>query len=130
MYQVKNNEFILNISKKLKSLLWKGPAENKSLVNEIIKEIETDSSADNWEEFIIRFQQVHIDFYKNLGKKFPELTSNELRICAFLKLNMNTKDIAAITYQSQKSITVARWRLRQKLGLKKEERLSAFLAKF
>lgn len=130
IYQVKNNEFTLNITEKLKTLLWKGTAENKTLVNELIREIETDSSADNWDEFIVRFQQVHTGFYNNLGKKHPELTSNELRLCAFLKLNMNTKDIAAITYQSQKSITVARWRLRQKLGLKKEERLSAFLAKF
>lgn len=130
IYQLKNNEFVLSISEKLKTLLWKGTKENKALVNELIREIETDSSSDNWDEFILRFQQVHTGFYKNLGEKYPGLTSNELRLCAFLKLNMNTKDIAAITYQSQKSITVARWRLRQKLGLKKEERLSAFLSQF
>lgn len=130
IYQVKNNEFIVNISNKLKKILWKSSVENKSLVNELIREIETDSSSDNWDEFIVRFQQVHTDFYKNLGKKYPDLTSNELRLCAFLKLNMNTKDIAAITYQSTKSITVARWRLRQKLGLLKEERLAAYLSRF
>lgn len=130
IYQVKNNEFILNISNKLKKILWKATQGNKQLINELIREIETDASSDNWDEFIVRFQQVHIDFYKNLGSKYPDLTSNELRLCAFLKLNMNTKDIASITYQSEKSITVARWRLRQKLGLQKEERLSAFLTKF
>lgn len=130
MYQVKNNEFVLKISEKLKKLLWNNPSENKQLVGEIIREIETDASVDNWEEFIIRFQQVHTSFYKNLGTRYPDLTSNELRLCAFLMLNMNTKDIAAITYQTPKSITVARSRLRQKLGLKKEEQLSAFLTQF
>lgn len=130
MFQVKSNEFILNISEKLKNLLRTIPSENKAIVNQIIREIETDSSSDNWDEFIVRFHQVHTGFYKNLGKDYPDLTSNELRLCAFLKLNMNTKDIAAITYQSTKSITVARWRLRQKLGLKKEEKLSVFLSQF
>jgi tetratricopeptide (TPR) repeat protein len=130
MYQVKKNEFILSISKRLKDLLSSASPENQGIVNKLIKEIEFDSSADQWEEFEIRFQQVHTDFYKNLGKRFPDLTSNELRLCAFLRLNMNTKDIAAITYQSTNSITVARWRLRQKFGLQKEESLSAFLAQF
>lgn len=130
MYQVKNNEFILNISNKLKDLYKTSKPENKSLLNEVIREMELDSSTDQWEEFEVRFQQVHTDYYKNLGKKFPDLSSNELRLCAFLRLNMNTKDIAAITYQSTNSITVARWRLRQKFGLNKEESLAAFLTQF
>lgn len=130
MFQVKNNEFILNISKKLKSVLAKATPENKSLVNELIREIELDSSTNQWEEFEIRFQQVHTDFYKNVAQQFPDLTSNELKLCAFLKLNMSTKDIAAITYQSTNSITVARWRLRQKFGLLKEESLATFLTQF
>jgi tetratricopeptide (TPR) repeat protein len=130
MYQVKNNEFILNISKKLKELYNKSKPENKQLLNDVIRKMELDASSDQWEEFEVRFQQVHTDFYKNLGKKFPDLSSNELRLCAFLRLNMNTKDIAAITYQSTNSITVARWRLRQKFGLNKEESLTAYLTQF
>jgi hypothetical protein len=130
MFQVKNNEFILNISRKLKSVLSKASPENKQLVNQLIKEIELDSNTNQWEEFEIRFQQVHTGFYKNVAQQFPDLTSNELKLCAFLKLNMSTKDIAAITYQSTNSITVARWRLRQKLGLSKEESLAAFLTQF
>lgn len=130
MYQVKNNEFILNISNKLRNLYKTTKPENRSVLNEVIKEMELDSSTDQWEEFEVRFQQVHTDFYKNLGKKFPDLSSNELRLCAFLRLNMNTKDITAITYQSTNSITVARWRLRQKFGLNKEESLVAFLTQF
>lgn len=130
MFQVKNNEFILNISKKLKSVLAKAVPENKTLVNELIKEIELDSNTNQWEEFEVRFQQVHTDFYKNVAHQFPDLTSNELKLCAFLKLNMSTKDIAAITYQSTNSITVARWRLRQKFGLTKEESLATFLTQF
>jgi DNA-binding CsgD family transcriptional regulator len=76
----------------------------------------------------VRFQNVHIDFYKNLGEKFPDLSPNELKMCAFLKLNMSTKEIAALTYQSQDSIRQARSRLRQKLGVAKEENLVLYLS--
>ena len=72
---------------------------------------------------------MHVDFYKKLGENYPDLSSNEIRLCAYLKLNLGTKDIAAITYQTTNSIDVARHRLRQKLGLKKEESLVAFLSK-
>ena len=130
MYQVKNKEFILKISEKLKNAHLIENAEYKKLVKEILSEIDTDSNVDNWKEFEIRFQRVHTDFYKNLSSKFPDLSPNELRMCAFLKLNMATKDIASVTYQTTNSIDVARHRLRQKFGLGKDENLVAFLSHY
>jgi tetratricopeptide (TPR) repeat protein len=130
IYQVKNNEFILNVSRKLQNALSSIIPENRPLINEVIKEIEFDSSQDAWKEFEVRFQRVHSGFSKKLATKFPDLTANELRLCSFLRLNMNTKDIAAITYQSVNSIDVARSRLRQKLGLDKDENLVTFLTQF
>ena len=130
IYQVKNNEFILNLSKKLQKTIGNLKPENRPLINEVIKEIEFDSSQDAWKEFEVRFQRVHSGFSKKLTTKYPDLTANELRLCSFLRLNMNTKDIAAITYQSTNSIDVARSRLRQKLGLDKDENLVAFLSQF
>jgi DNA-binding CsgD family transcriptional regulator len=100
------------------------------MVNEVIREIEMDSSQETWKEFELRFQNVHTSFYKKLSHDYPDLTANELRICAFLKLNMSTKDIAAITYQTTNSIKVARWRLRQKFGLEKDSNLVSFLARY
>lgn len=130
IHQVKNNEFILNLSKKLKVALSNILPENRKQVNDVIREIEQDSTKETWKEFELRFQNVHTNFYKNLSQKYPDLTANELRVCAFLKLNMSTKDIAAITYQTTNSITVARWRLRQKFGMEKDENLVSFLTKF
>ena len=83
----------------------------------------------SWEEFEVRFQEVYTGYYTKLNTKFPDLTPNELRLCAFFRLNMTTKEIAAITYQSTNSIVVARYRLRKKLGLEKEENLVGFLSK-
>ena len=55
------------------------------------------------------------------------LTSNDRRLCALIKLNMSTKDISSITYQSTQTIKVARYRLRKKLGVEKNENLTTFL---
>ena len=130
LYQLKKNEFILNITKKLRSSVGRLKPENKKVIESVIKELDMDSGEDVWEEFEVRFQQVHNDFYKNLVKKYPDLSSNDLRLSAFLKLNMTTKDIAAITYQTTNSIDVARSRLRQKLGLRKDDNLVSFLSQF
>jgi DNA-binding CsgD family transcriptional regulator len=82
-----------------------------------------------WKEFEMRFTQVHQDFYERLHERFPDLTPNERKLCAFLRLNMSTKDIASITRQSVHSINVARTRMRKKLGLaNSEENLIAFLS--
>jgi len=104
--------------------------ENKKVIEGVIHELDMDSGDDVWKEFEIRFQQVHQNFYKRLGHDFPDITSNELRLCGFLKLNMNTKDISSITYQSVNSIDVARSRLRQKFGLSKDANLTAFLSQY
>lgn len=130
MYQVRKNEFTLSIIKKLQSNIYKLKTENRGLIENIIKDLERDSSNSSWEDFEVRFHRVHADFSKKLLKKYPDLTSNELRLCAFLRLNMNTKEISAITYQSVNSIDTARSRLRQKLGLEKDENLTGFLIQF
>lgn len=130
MYQLRNKEFILRIAEKLKQAKITDNPVYRNLVNEILSGIEFDSNTEGWKEFEICFQRVHVDFYKKLGEHYPDLSSNEIRLCAYLKLNLGTKDIAAITYQTTNSIDVARHRLRQKMGLKKEESLAAFLSRF
>ena len=99
-------------------------------VSDIIKEMDANMSKESWEEFEFRFNDVHNEFYDNLIKDFPDLTPNELKLCAFLKLNMTSKDIATITYQTNHSITVARHRLRIKLGLERDDNLISFLSKY
>jgi len=66
--------------------------------------------------------------YKRLYEKYPELTSYEQQICAFLRMNLYTKEIASITGRSEKSIEVTRSRIRKKLDLSRKDNLSNFLA--
>lgn len=127
MYLMEKNEFITSISKKLIELKPDAKKDNKDLIQQIINEIRQNSSTKMWEEFEIRFKEVHKDFYNELHKNHPDLTLNEVKICAFLRLNMSTKEISAITHQSVKSINMARFRLRKKLHIDRDENLIAYL---
>ncbi|MEZ4985535.1 MAG: tetratricopeptide repeat protein [Saprospiraceae bacterium] len=128
MYLLEKNEFITMIAKKLSETKDVFNKNNQSIVQSIINELKQNSSKKVWEEFEIRFKEVNADFYKTLSEKFPDLTPNEVRICAFLRLNMSTKEISTITYQSIKSIDMARFRLRKKLDIDRDENLVSFLA--
>ena len=129
MYLLKKNEFISAISDKLKNTHQGQKDNNETVINNVISELDKSITQDTWTEFEVRFQEVHVDFYNSLSRQFPDLTPNELRLCAFLRLNMTTKEISAITYQSSESLKTARYRLRKKLGLDRDENLIAYLTK-
>jgi len=130
MYLLKKNEFITATAEKLKESRLNFKKENQKLIEQIIRDLLLNSSRDVWKEFEVRFQEVHTNFYSNLNKKIPDLTPNEKKICAFLSLNMSTKDISAITYQSVRSINMARFRLRKKMKLDSDENLVIYLSNF
>lgn len=129
MYLTKKTGMITNIAKELQNAKFDFEGENRDTIENVIRQLEDTSSDDTWKEFEVRFQDVHTEFYDNLNEALPDLTPNEKKLCAFLKLNMSTKDISAITHQSVKSLTMARYRLRQKLNLDRDENLISFLAK-
>jgi len=130
MYLNKMNEQVVWIAEKLQNLRIEEDSHNFKIIRSIIHELQQGTGSGSMKEFEIRFQNVHKDFYRNLIDKFPDLTPNELKLCAFLRLNMSTKDISSLTYQSDNSIGVARTRLRQKLGITREDNLITFLAQF
>lgn len=124
---VERNEFILSINSKLEEIVSVNRSVNRSEIEGIIKTIRKDGRKKIWEEFELRFLDVHTDFYKELNKNFPDLTSNDRKLCSFLFLDMSSKEISSITFQSLHSIKIARYRLRKKLGIEKNDSLTAFL---
>jgi len=101
--------------------------EGKQNIKALISDYTRSSYNSNWDEFEILFEKVHSSFYGSLNTHYPTLTTNERKLCAFLKLNMNNKDIAHITYQSEEALKKARLRLRQKLQIDRETNLSNFI---
>lgn len=121
LFLLKRNELIAHIAERLLKAKPTFRQENQQVIMEIVRDLQANHDEHNWKEFEAHFTRVHSSFYSTLQERFPELSPNERKLCAFLRLNMSTKDISAITQQTPNSITVARSRLRKKLGIEGEE---------
>lgn len=128
MFLLQKDELIDMAIEKLTNIINLKSADFDEKLTFLIKELQLNKSDNRWKEFEIAFEQVHEDFYQRLKTNYPYLTSNEKKLCGFIRLNMSTKDISAITMQSVKSIEVARSRLRHKLKLGLDENLNVFIS--
>lgn len=118
MSLMQKNEMLAELSQKLISIDESVTTpESKETIKKVARELQKSQEKEIWKEFSHRFKEVHGEFYDKLLKKYPDLTSNELKLCAFLRLNMSSKDIAELTGQRVSSLETARYRLRQKLGI-------------
>lgn len=126
-YLLDINELLTSTITRFNSLITSSKPENKQVIKEIISDLQSGINDDIWKEFEVRFNQIHKNFYKKINTLFPDLTPNEKKLCAFLKLKMTSKEISAITSLSVKSIETARSRLRKKLNIEnKSKSLSDF----
>jgi tetratricopeptide (TPR) repeat protein/DNA-binding CsgD family transcriptional regulator len=118
MALMKKNEIFSDISEKLMTLAKESESSaTKAAIRKIGRELQKGQEDELWKEFTLRFKEVHSDFYNSLLSRFPNLSPNEQKLCAFLRLNMTTKEISELTGQSVSTIEIARHRLRQKLGI-------------
>jgi hypothetical protein len=132
MSLMKKNEILTEISKRLKEIeknAYKN--ETKVAIRKVIKKLQKNTNKEIWQEFKVRFEEVHKDFYNKLLQHFPDLWPSEQRLCAFLRLNMTTKEIAELTGQSITALEKARHRLRKKMDLlNTDTNLISFLSQF
>lgn len=132
MNLVVKNEFMENIKLELKHIRQKW--ENRELKKDVEKVVREIDSAlrlqEDWEQFEYHFDKVHGDFLSRLRDQFADLSPNEQKLCAFLRLNLNTKEVANLMNISARGVEVARYRLRKKLGLQKGENLSKFVLEY
>lgn len=97
----------------------------------IINDFKQYRNAQTPEDFDYYFTQTHPDFYRNLSRDFPDLTPYETHLCAYIRLNLNTKDIAEICGIEPSSVRMARHRLRKSLGITDSDtNLIKFLSKY
>jgi len=120
-------ETINEIITELKHISLKGNESIKNSIKDIIKKLDKSTIDDTWEKFELHFSKVNERFYSNLLKAHPDLTPGEKRLCALLLINLSSKEIAAITSQTFRSVTTARYRLRQKLNLIHEDNIITYL---
>ena len=122
MSLIKKNEFLNSIKKELKNV------EDKKDIKYIIKIIDRNlNNTDDWNLFEEAFNNADKDFLKKIKSIHTSLTSNDLRLCAYLRLNLSSKEIAPLLNISARSVEVKRYRLRKKMGLSHESNLSDYI---
>ena len=100
------------------------------ITKEICKTIKENIDSDNdWEQFKLHFEEVHIGFFNKLKTDFPKLTPNELKLCAYIRINLTSKEIAQMLHNTAETINKSRYRLRKKLNLTTAVDLGEFIRK-
>jgi len=118
---VEKNELLDEI----KTILNKKEPTSESELKKLINKYTIQDN--NWKDFDHHFESVNKNFYTRLKQKYPEISSNDLKICALIKLNLSIKEMATILNISPDSVKTARHRLRKKLQLSTEENLTDFI---
>ncbi len=123
------NELLNRVKQKLTRVSEKMiHLEMKKQVIELVKTLEKDLAGhDDWEKFEVHFDQVHEDFLKKLRKNYTELTPKDLRLCAYLKMNLSSKEIAPLLNISVRGVEISRYRLRKKMDLARDANLTEFM---
>jgi len=93
----------------------------------IKKNISNDS---DWKIFEALFDQAHENFFKRLKNAYPDLTQSDLKLCAYLKLNLSSKEIAPLLNISHRGVETRRYRLRRRLALESDENLVELIMQF
>jgi DNA-binding CsgD family transcriptional regulator len=102
--------------------------QSPAAIHAILKQIELSQNRDkDWNEFKLYFEQVHVDFFKELNSRIGDLSPSEIKLSALLRLNLSIKQCADILGISPESVKMARHRLRKKLQLQTEDNLITFL---
>lgn len=125
---IRKNELILKLKEIVDEICHKNTQKAllplyQKINNLLANNLDTE---DDWKMFLIKFEQKHHNFFRTLKESYPQLTNNDLRLCACLKLNMDTKDIASLMNLSIRAIENNRYRLRKKLDLKPTQNLNEF----
>jgi ligand-binding sensor domain-containing protein/DNA-binding CsgD family transcriptional regulator len=129
MNLVERGGILLNIKEALLKLIKKSNIPDAEFefrsVFRTLNEIE--KNIDDWNHFAIYFDQVHNNFLATIKAKFPDLSSTDLKLCAYLRLNLSSKEIAQLMNISLKGVEISRYRIRKKLNLTTEVNLYDFL---
>lgn len=125
----KKNELLLELKNELKRV--KDNTANEYRVKSLIaKTTDAISNEEDWEVFETNFNELHDDYFKKMIQQHPKLTTKDLKLCAYLKMGLMSKEIAPLMGISTRGVELHRYRLRKKLGLTKEQDLTKYVLSF
>jgi len=112
-------------------VLHKDKFSNSQRYRSFIKKLNNSvKDTEDWKRFEVNFKELHEDFFERLLKEYPILTPKDLKLCAYLKMNLSTKEIAPLMAITIRGVEIHRYRLRKKLQIDSSKNLSNFLITF
>lgn len=129
MHLVQKGEMLAKIKEQIEHLKKQsGDVKNSDDFKKITRALSEEEKIDQqWEQFAKHFDNVHSDFLSTLKSKYPVLSANELKLSAYLRMNLSTKEIAQLMNISIRGVEISRYRLRKKLAIPTETNLYNFL---
>jgi len=132
MHLVQKGELLGNIKDEMSRIRKNAnghapPDEFKKIMRILGEENKMDK---DWEQFAQHFDHVHSDFLRTIKSEFPSLSPHELKLCAYLRMNLSSKEIAQLESISVRGVEIGRYRLRKKLKISTETNLFDFLLTF
>ena len=122
------NEILNQMKKELDSVSKRVNEQAQTQIHGLTKKIDEDLKLDkDWEQFKIHFDQVQQGFIRKMQDSHPKLKPYDLKLCAFLRMNLSTKEIAPLMNISIRGVEIHRYRLRKKLGLERKINLVEYL---
>ena len=125
MSTLKRNEFLNTIKAELETI--KGETKTKQLIKSINARLKNN---DDWEYFKKAFDNTDQPLFSQLKEAHPSLTKNDLKLCAYLRLNLSSKEIAPLLNISVHSVEIKRYRLRKKMGLERSQGIVEYIMTF
>lgn len=129
MNTINKNELLNNVKSTLNNLILNNDKQLRPIIKKISDEIDSCVNIDeDWDMFKMHFDKVHTDFFRCLQEKYPNLTSEELKLCGYLRINLSSKEIGQMLNITQVAINKRRNRLRKKLMIEPDIDLVNFIS--
>ncbi len=129
MHLVERGDALVKVKDVLENM-YKKNNSNPELKSALLLLHDAEKNNANWEQFASHFDEINNNFLKKLKQRFPTLSNSDLKVCAYLQLQLSSKEIAQLMAISLRGVEIRRYRLRKKLNLPTEESLTDFLTAF
>jgi ligand-binding sensor domain-containing protein/DNA-binding CsgD family transcriptional regulator len=128
MLIIKKNNFLYKLQSDLRDISSMSNEGAKNSINSLVKRIEKEiDNEKQWNVFNMHIEMVYEELFKKLKEKYPDLTPRELSLCAYLRMNISSKEIATLMNISARGVEISRYRIRKKLRLDRDANLTEFM---
>ncbi len=128
LHLMQKNQVLKQVQSELKVMSKPDMPNPRKHLRTLSNDIDSSFTRDkDWDDFRVAFEEVHPSFFENLSLRNPDISQAELKLAALMKMRLSSRDTATILGISTDSLRIARYRLRKKLNLEKDQKLGAFL---